>query len=349
MNGSITNADALRAELTGYGLHFDTNSDGEIVSSLIAYYIMTERDMLAGVVKAAALLTGAFSLIIAGVGEKLVAVRDPNGFRPLCLGRSEAGCAAASESCAFDSCGFEFVRDVRPGEVVLIENGAVTYQGVKLTGRQNGCGLCIFEYAYFARPDSYIDGLSVYNARQNMGRALAEEYPADADVVCGAPDTGLDAASGYSAQSGIPLVTGFVKNRYIGRTFIYPTQIQRESAVRLKLNPLSASIRGKRVVYVDDTIVRGTTTEATVRSLKSAGATEVHLRISSPPIRYMCRYGTNMDKEENLIANKMGLDDIRLKVGGDSLRFISLGGLTKACAECGLPFCTECFTGRGGR
>ena len=344
LSGSITNADEIRRELTDCGLQFDTSSDGEVVTSLIAYHISQERDLLSGAAKAAGMLEGAFSIVIASGSDKVAAVRDPNGFRPLCLGRSEAGAAVASESCALDSCGFEFVRDVRPGEVVIIENGKITEQGVKLEKRMEaGHGLCIFEFVYFARADSIIDGLSVYNARQRMGRVLAEEYPADADVVCGAPDTGLDAANGYSAESGIPLVSGFVRNQYIGRSFIYPTQIQRESAVRLKLNPLSASIGGKRVVFVDDSIVRGTTTETTVKSLKAAGAKEVHVRISSPPVRYTCYYGTNIDREENLIANKTGLDGIRRKIGADSLGFISIAGLKRACGECRLNFCTACY------
>jgi amidophosphoribosyltransferase len=200
---------------------------------------------------------------------------------------------------------------------------------------------------YFARPDSVIDGLSVYEARYNMGAILAQEYPVDADVVCGVPDSGLDAAYGYSAKSGIPLVSGFVKNRYIGRSFIYPTQTQRNSAVRLKLNPLEASVKGKRIILIDDSIVRGTTSEKIIKSLKNAGAKEVHMRISSPPFRHTCHFGTDIDSEENLIANKTSLEEICRQIGADSLGYISIDGLKKACEKCSLPFCTACFTGNG--
>ncbi|MDR1869010.1 MAG: amidophosphoribosyltransferase [Treponema sp.] len=346
-NGNITNAKEIREELKEYGLHFGATSDSEVVSSLIAYYINTEKSSLIGVTKAAGLLRGAFSIIIVTSKNKLIAVRDPNGFRPLCIGKSAIGFAVASETCALDACGFEYVRDVLPGEVVMFEHGQITHEGVKLENKEDAKGLCIFEYVYFARPDSVIDGLSVYNARYNMGMVLAREYPVEADVVCGVPDSGLDAAYGYSAGSGIPLVTGFVKSRYIGRSFIYPTQSQRDTAVRLKLNPLSASIRGKRIVLVDDSIVRGTTSEKIVKSLKNAGAKEVHMRISSPPFRHTCHYGTDIDSEENLIANNMSLDEIRNKIGADSLGYISIEGLKKACEECVLPFCTACFTGNG--
>jgi len=348
-NGNITNASEIRSELVKLGVHFSatSDSDSEVVSSLIAYYIAENKSSFEGVTKAAGLLKGAFSLVIATSKNKLIAVRDPNGFRPLCIGKNGIGYVVASETCALDACGFEFERDVLPGEVVIIENGKITHHGVKLEKKGTEHGLCIFEYVYFARPDSVIDGLSVFNARYNMGLELAKEYPVQADVVCGVPDSGLDAAYGYSAQSGIPLITGFVKNRYIGRSFIYPTQTQRDSAVRLKLNPLSAGIRGKRIVLVDDSIVRGTTSEKIVKSLKNAGANEVHMRISSPPFRYSCHYGTDIDSEENLIANKMSLDEICHKIGADSLGYINIDGLKKACDGCSLSFCTACFTGNG--
>ena len=344
-NGTITNVSEIRSELKQYGLHFIATGDSEVVSSLIAYHITKEQNALAGAIKAADSLCGAFSIVIASSEGKLIAIRDPNGFRPLCIGQNKTGCAIVSESCALDTCGFEFVRDVLPGEVIIVENGKIVHQGVKLKKKGNTRGLCIFEYVYFARPDSVIDSLSVYEARYNMGAVLAEEYPVDADVVCGVPDSGMDAAYGYSSKSGIPPALGFVKNRYIGRSFIYSTQSERDTAVRLKLNPLSASIRGKRVVLVDDSIVRGTTSEKIVRSLKNAGAKEVHMRISSPPFRFLCHYGTDIDSEENLIANRMNLDEICRKIGADSLGYISLEGLKRACAKCKLPFCTACFTG----
>jgi len=354
-NGNITNAKEIRNELLSLGLNFNATSDSEVISSLIAYCINMEKNALQGVVHAAGLLEGAFSLIIITSKNKMIAVRDRYGFRPLCIGKNGIGCAVASESCALETCGFEFLRDVLPGEVVLFENGEIT-EKVSFNSAQGaasgekpqgncGKGLCIFEYVYFARPDSVIDGLGVYEARYNMGLSLAREYHADADAVCGVPDSGLDAACGYSAASEIPLITGFVKNRYIGRSFIYPTQSKRDSAVRLKLNPLSANIRGKRIVLVDDSIVRGTTSEKIVKSLKNAGAKEVHMRISSPPFRHTCHYGTDIDDEENLIANNMNLDDICRKIGADSLGYISIDSLKEACKKCELSFCTACFTG----
>lgn len=344
-NGNVTNAREIRQELDSYGLNFDATSDSEVVSSLIAYKITREQDVLKGVIKAGEYLKGAFSLVIASSENKLIAMRDPNGYRPLCIGEGTQGMAVASESCALEACGFRFIRDICPGEVVVIENGRITYEEVVLTDKQDNAGLCIFEYVYFARPDSTIDGMSVYKARYNMGVALAKEYPVDADVVCGVPDSGLEAAMGYSAASGIPYTTGFVKNRYIGRSFIYPTQDMRDSAVRIKLNPLSANIAGKRIVLVDDSIVRGTTSEKIVRSLKNAGAKEVHMRISSPPFRHTCHYGTDIDSAENLIANNMSMDEICARLNADSLGYISIEGLKNACNKCRLSFCTACFTG----
>ena len=347
-NGNIVNAREIREKLRTYGLQFNATSDSEVISSLIAYCITKEETPLDGVVRAARDLKGAFSLVILCSDNKLIAVRDPNGYRPLCIGKSNIGTAIASESCALDSCGFEFVRDILPGEVVVIENGEITHQSVELRkyreDSENG-GLCIFEYVYFARPDSVIDGLSVYEARYNMGVRLADEYPADANVVCGVPDSGLEAAIGYSKQSGIPLVSGFMKNRYIGRSFIYPSKAQRENAVRLKLNPLAANIKGKSIVLIDDSIVRGTTSAQIIKSLKAAGAKEVHFRISSPPFRYTCHYGTDIDSEVNLIANKMSLEEICKTIGADSLGYISLDGLKSACGKCNTAFCTNCFTG----
>lgn len=345
-NGNVTNAREIRQRLKGFGLDFKATSDSEVISSLIAYFITQERDTFRGVIRAGRCLQGAFSLAVAGSDNKLIAMRDANGYRPLCIGKSSLGMAVASESCALDACGFSFVRDVRPGEALVIEDGEISHAEIALRNRADAAGLCIFEYVYFARPDSVIDGLSVYAARHRMGAVLAEEYPVDADLVCGVPDSGLEAAIGYSAQSGIPLSPGFVKNRYIGRSFIYPTQDLRDSAVRLKLNPLKANIRGKRIVLVDDSIVRGTTSERIVRSLKDAGAKEVHMRISSPPFRYTCHYGTDIDSTQNLIANNMGLDQICAQIGADSLGYISIEGLKRACAGCSISFCTECFTGR---
>jgi len=345
LNGSILNSKENREALKKQGLNFTASTDGEVISSLIAYHTVKSGSIMDGVKKAAGLLTGAFCIVLLTSDNKLIAVRDPNGFRPLCIGRSPLGIAVASESCALDTCGFEFCRDVKPGEIIVIQDGEMIYEETELRNKDENSGLCIFEYVYFARPDSYIDNLSVYKARYNMGRILAEEYPVDADAVCGVPDSGLEAAIGYSGASGIPLVPGFVKNRYIGRSFIYPAQPQRETAVRLKLNPLSANIKGKKIVLVDDSIVRGTTSANIVRSLKSAGAKEVHMRISSPPFLFTCHYGTDIDDECNLIANKLNLDEITKSIGADSLGYISIKGLKTACRECNLSFCTKCFTG----
>lgn len=344
-NGNIINAKTIKQQLQQHGLHFNTTSDSEVISSLIAYSMMKQQDSIQGVVQAAQQLWGAFSLIIMLSDNRLIALRDPNGYRPLCIGKNALGVAVASESCALDSCGFTLVGDVHPGEIVVIQDGSIVARQIALPQKQPNCGLCIFEYVYFSRTDSLVDGLSVYKARYNMGVQLAREYPVEADVVCGVPDTGLEAAIGYSIQSGIPLATGFVKNRYIGRSFIYPTQSQRENAVRLKLNPLQENVKGKKVVLVDDSIVRGTTSEKIVRSLKNAGAKEVHLRISSPPFRYSCHFGTDIDSEENLIANRMSIEEICKKINADSLGHISIQGLVDACASCTIPFCTHCFEG----
>lgn len=343
-NGNIVNAKELKDALAEIGVQFDATSDSEVISQLIGYYIVEQKDTLKGVIKACNKLSGAYSLIILSSTGKLICVRDPSGYRPLCLGKNEHGYAVASESCGLDSCNFKFVRDIQPGEVVVIDNGEVTYSSIDITENKTG-GLCIFEYVYFARDDSVIDGLSVYEARVNMGKELAKEYPVDADVVCGVPDSGLDAAIGYSQESGIPLVTGFIKNRYIGRSFIYPTQSQRESAVRLKLNPLRYNLEGKKVVLVDDSIVRGTTSRQIVEAVRRAGAKEVHFRVSSPPFKYTCHYGTDIDSEDKLIANRMELDEICKEIGADSLGYISIEGLKNSCAKSSAGFCTKCFTG----
>jgi amidophosphoribosyltransferase len=343
-NGNVTNAHVIREELQKIGFYFDTTSDNEVVSALTAYYATRSGDILEGVVRAAQRLTGAFSMVLLNGNEKLIALRDPNGFRPLCIGENENGIAFASESCALEGCGYRFVRDVLPGEVIMAENGQITYEAVRLPNREEKKqGLCLFEYVYFSRPDSVVDGVSVYDARVKMGKILAREHHVDADVVCGVPDSGVEAAIGYSAESGIPFVLGFMRNRYLGRSFIYPDQMQRESIVKLKLNPLTAAIGGKRVILVDDSVVRGTTSEQIIRSLKDAGAKEVHMRISSPPFKHTCLYGTDIGDESEVIANRMNLDEIIKSTGADSWGYLSLAGLKEACAGCNLPFCQECF------
>ena len=343
-NGNVTNARSLREKLRPFGLEFSATSDSQVVSSLIAYMVLRKGDFFTGVREACKLLRGAFSLVVLSGDGRLAAVRDPNGYRPLCLGESREGLAVASESCALDSCGFTFLRDVAPGEIVLVEHGKITHSERCLAASRQS--LCVFEYVYFARPDSVIDGLSVYEARLNMGRALAREHPVEADLVCGVPDSGLEAAMGYAEESGIPYASGFVKNRYIGRSFIFPTQAQREHAVDLKLNPLRSAVAGKRVVLVDDSIVRGTTCARIVSAMRRAGAKEVHLRISSPPFTHTCHFGTDIGDEENLIANRLTLREIEAQTGADTLGYISLEGLRQACRGSSLPLCDGCFTGR---
>ena len=343
-NGNIVNAGAIKERLQSYGCDFAATNDTEVISSLIAYEALHTDSIEQAVVNAVRQLRGAFSLVILSSKNKLIAVRDGFGMRPLCLGRSDHGVAVASESCALDSSNFQFERDVKPGEMLGIATDGTVKSSMVLEEKRTA--FCLFEYIYFARSDSEIDGLSVYEAHFNMGRQLAREFPVDADLVCGVPDSGLDAAAGYAFESGIPLSSGFTKNRYIGRSFIFPTQTQRDNAVRLKLNPLKATIRGKRLVVVDDSIVRGTTSARTVKMLRDAGAAEVHMRISAPPFKHSCHFGTDIDDEEKLIANKMNVDEIAKFIGADSLGYISIDGVKQACSGCALELCTGCFDGR---
>ena len=356
LNGSITNVRELREELMTYGLTFAGTSDGEVISKLVAYHCMLmeqnaegfeAESVLEGVKYAAKLLEGSFSLLVMNTGKesnKLLAVRDSNGFRPLCIGVNGHGTAIASESCALDICGYDFVRDVNPGEVVQIENGKITYAETVLPLGTKNTGLCALEYVYLARPDSFMDNLSVYEARVNMGRILAREVQIEADAVCGVPASGLEAALGYSLESGIPLVDGLVCNRYIGRSFIYPTQSARENAVKLKLNPLKLNVEGKSIILVDDSIVRGTSTGQIVRELKKAGTREIHMLVSSPPMKFSCKFGCiETEDEKKLVANSMTIDEFREKTGADSLHYISIDGLKEACQKCSIHQCIQCF------
>jgi amidophosphoribosyltransferase len=301
-NGNIVNAASIKKKLKDFGCDFLASSDSEVISNLIAYEALYRDNIEKAVAAASEQLEGAFSLVVLSSQGKLVAIRDGCGFRPLCIGKNEYGYAIASESCALDSAGFEFVRDIKPGEMIVIASDGTLSSEIVLTKQKTG--FCIFEYVYFARPDSIIDNLSVYEARFNMGKILAQECPVDADMVCGVPDSGIEAAMGYSLESGIPFASGFVKNRYIGRSFIFPSQSQRDTAVKLKLNPLKANVVGKRIILVDDSIVRGTTSAKIIKSLKNAGAKEVHMRISSPPFRHSCHFGTDIDNEETLLQTK---------------------------------------------
>ena len=292
--------------------------------------------------RALAGLRGAWSLIVMSP-RKLVAARDPWGFRPLCMGRRGEVVVFASESCALDAVGARFARELGPGEIVAVEDGQVRTVQPPSAG---GGHLCIFEYIYFARPDSAICGQSVHQARLRAGRFLAQEHPAEADVVIGVPDSGLDAALGYAEASGIPYGVGLVKNRYIGRTFITPGQGRREQAVRIKLGALRSCVEGKRVVMVDDSIVRGTTSRQIVSLLREAGAAEVHLRSSAPPFTAPCYFGTDIPDKEELIACRCSVEEIRARTGADSLGFLSLDALKRIAPDAACGFCDGCFTGK---
>lgn len=342
-NGNLTNAYELRQELQKNGAIFDSTSDTEVICYIIARERLKTASIEEAVVNAMKYIKGAYSLLVM-TSQKLIAVRDPNGFRPLCMGKIDDDIVFSSESCAIDIVGGEFVRDIQPGELVVVTNNEV-----KSIDARNGAkdGLCIFEYIYFARPDSVINGLSVHKFREEAGKYLSIQAPVDADFVAGVPDSGLDAALGYSKQSKIPYDMAFVKSKYIGRTFIQSTQKTRRAQVALKLNPIKATVEGKKIVLVDDSIVRGNTLRRLVKNLKRAGAKEVHLRIASPAFVDVCYFGTDIDSKENLIANQMSIDEIRQHLGADSLEYLSLDNVRKIVADYGVnDFCDGCFTGK---
>ena len=341
-NGNLSNADELRCALELAGAIFHTTSDTET----IAYVVTRERLRAASIEDAlsAAMneIEGAYSLVLMSP-QKLICARDPHGFRPLCYGVTEGGVyVVASESCALSAVGARFVRDVEPGEIIVF-----TADGPR--SRREHCGAaprssCVFEYIYFARPDSVVDGVSVHAARLRAGGILAEEHPVEADVVVGVPDSGLDAALGYARMSGIPWGMGLVRNRYVGRTFISPGQSARLDKVRLKLSAVEECVRGRRVVLVDDSIVRGTTARRIVELLREAGAAEVHLRISAPPFLHPCYYGTDIDSEEHLIACRCSVSEIACELGADSLGYLPVERLGELA--CGAGICAACFDGR---
>ena len=343
-NGNLVNVDSLRRYYEYRGAIFHTSSDSEIISYVIAQERLGCPSIERAVANAVGQLRGAFSLVVMS-SRKLIATRDPWGFRPLCIGRRGNAWIFASESCAFDSLGASFVRDVEPGEVVYVDTDG------QLKSIRDGCGrektgLCIFEFLYFARPDSVIDGQPVHNARILAGRLLAREHPIEADVVIGVPDSGLNAAKGYAMESGIPYNDGLIKNRYIGRTFIQPGQENRERAVRMKLNPLRSTIEGRRVVVIDDSIVRGTTSNQLVRLLRGAGAKEVHMLSSAPMFLSPCYFGTDIPSKKELMACNHTPEEMRQLIGADSLGFLSVESLAKIAPECACSFCEGCFTGR---
>ena len=337
-NGNIINAEHLYNELVEQGYIFHGSNDTEVIANLILS--SPDKAWIDRIRYAMGRLQGAYSLVIL-TNEELFAVRDPFGVRPLCLGTVDSGWVVASESCALDHIGAEFVREIQPGEIITIDkSGLKNYRG---ESRKKGA--CIFEYIYFARPDSVINGRLLYPARQAMGAGLAREHPVDADLVMGVPDSATAAGIGYAQESGIPLAEGLIKNRYVGRTFIEPDQRMRDLGVKMKFNPLPQMLGGKRLVVVDDSIVRGTTTPSVVKILKKAGAKEVHMRICAPPIRYPCFFGVDMATRRELIAAQKTIPQICEFIGADSLGYLSIDGLVEAVALPRDNFCLACFTG----
>ena len=341
-NGTLTNGAELRKDLEYTGAIFQTTIESEVIAYHIARERLNSKSVEEAVTRACQKLRGAYALVVMSP-RKLVAARDPFGLKPLCIGKRDNCYIVASESAALDTVDAEFVRDVLPGEVVTItpENGIQSDMTMALPKEKEG--RCIFEYIYFARPDSHIDGVSVYASRIKAGRLLAMDSPVEADLVVGVPESGNAAALGYALQSGIPYGTAFVKNSYVGRTFIKPKQSSRESSVRVKLNVLREAVAGKRVVMVDDSIVRGTTCDRIVKMLRDAGATEVHVMISSPPFLWPCYFGTDVPAREHLIAYNRSIEDVRRIIGADSLGYLGIERL-EATVD-GLPICKGCFNG----
>jgi amidophosphoribosyltransferase len=337
-NGNIINATHIYQELVTQGYTFHGATDSEVVANLILS--SPGKNWVERIRYAMRRLQGAYSMVIM-TSRELYAVRDPFGVRPLCLGMIDHGWVVASETCALDHIGADFIREIKPAEIVAInENGVASYPG-----ESNRKGTCIFEFIYFARPDSVIDGKLLYPSRQAMGVGLAREHPIDADLVMGVPDSATAAGTGYARESGIPVVEGLIKNRYIGRTFIEPDQRIRDLGVKLKFNPLSQVLDGERVVLVDDSIVRGTTTPSVVKILRKAGAREIHMRVCAPPIRYPCFFGVDMATRRELIAAQKSIPEICEFIGADTLGYLSIDGLIKAVALPRENFCLACFTG----
>ncbi|MGB1012820.1 MAG: amidophosphoribosyltransferase [Nannocystaceae bacterium] len=341
-NGNLVNAEQLRVELEGQGAIFASNSDTEVILQLLAR--RSEADIVTRLRGALSRVQGAYSLVMIAEGQ-LIAVRDPHGFRPLVLGRMKGQpdtYVVASETCAFDLIAAERIRDVEPGEILVIGNGELRSVMIPKVTRRS----CIFEHVYFARPDSLLDDVSVYNARIKMGQRLAVEAPASADVVIPVPDSGVVAAMGYAQQIGLPFEMGLIRNHYVGRTFIEPKDSIRHFGVRLKLNPVPGRLRGKRVVVVDDSIVRGTTCQKIVKMIRDAGAAEIHLRISSPPINGACFYGIDTPNRDELVASRKSPSEVATAIGADSVAHLSPEGLLESVGAGGdETYCTACFTG----
>jgi len=337
-NGNLINDGALRNMLEDSGVVFQTTIDTEVMVNILARGL--RHGMIEAIQRMVEILKGAYAVVIT-VGDKLVGIRDPFGLRPLCLGKRDDDYFLASESCALDAIGAELVRDIEPGEIIVIDDNGLTSYGQNNWVKKKAC---IFEQIYFARPDSIMDETSVYAARHKAGRILAKESPVDADIVIGVPDSGVPAAIGYAEASGIPYGVGLIKNKYIGRTFIQPNQQLREEGVRIKLNPLRDTIEGKRVVIIDDSIVRGTTSKRLVSILRQAGAKEVHFRVTSPPVSHTCHFGIDTPRRKYLIGAKKSVEEIRQILESDTLAYISLEGLTES-VDGRTTFCRACFDG----
>lgn len=342
-NGTLLNKEELENDLSKTGAIFQTTGDLEVIAYTIAKNRLDSHSIEDAVAMTMPKLKGAYSLIVMSP-QKLIACRDPWGFRPLCMGKRGDAIIFASETCALDSVGAEYVRDLEPGEIVTVENGKITSNTDNV--KKFDHTMCIFEYLYFARPDSIIQHQSVHDSRMLAGAYLSEEFPVDADVVIGVPDSGLSSAMGYALKSGIPYGQGFIKNKYIGRTFIQPVQSMRENSVMIKLNVLKSTVAGKRVVMVDDSIVRGTTSKRIVSLLRKAGATEVHVRSSAPPFLYPCYFGTDVPSKDQLIACNYTMDEIKDIIGADSIGFLSVDALKKIIPDADCKYCEGCFTGK---
>lgn len=342
-NGNLINAPELRKELEYTGAIFQTTIDSEVIAYHIARERLNSKTVEEAVGRAMKKIKGAYSLIVMSP-RKLIGARDPFGFKPLCIGKRDNCYILASETCALDTIGAKFIRDVEPGEVVTISPNRGIESDKSLCIQDKKHARCVFEYIYFARPDSIFDGISVYHSRIMAGKFLAIDSPVEADIVTGVPESGNCAAMGYAMESGIPYTTAFVKNTYVGRTFIKPKQKNRESSVQVKLNPIGEVVKGKRVIMIDDSIVRGTTSDRIVKMLRDAGAKEVHVRISSPPFLWPCYFGTDVPAREQLLAYNRTVDEICEMIGADSLGYLRLERLSEIVD--GKEICTGCFTGQ---
>lgn len=338
-NGSLVNGNRLKKTLENEGQVFKSSVDAEIIIKLISKY--EDKNILHSIEKTMDLIDGAYALVVM-TEKELIGIRDPYGLRPLCLGKLDEGYVLASESCALDAMGADFIRDIEPGEIIIVNKDGINSKNYDKKKKRASC---VFEYVYFARPDSVIDGANVYETRKNAGKILAKEYPIDADMVIAVPDSSIPVALGYAEELGLPFGEGLLKNRYVGRTFIQPDQKSRERALKLKLTPLTQNVKDKKIVLVDDSIVRGTTSKRIVDQLRKAGAKEVHLRISSPPVSYSCYFGVDTPDEKQLLGATKSVKEIKELVGADSLGYISLDGLLESTGLSKKSFCSACFSG----